>query len=66
MFCDRRTKRPLPNSQVSLAEDGMGLGTMMGVDMARKIATEGGFSHFEVLQRPPYSETEQAFFLLRP
>jgi hypothetical protein len=56
----------LAAAQVSLAEGGAGLGTMMGTDMARQIATEGGFAHFEVLQRPPYSETETHFFLLRP
>lgn len=47
---------------VSLAENGRGLGTLIGEDGARALAAEAGFAHFEVL--PVASET-QAFYGLR-
>lgn len=47
---------------VSLAEGGRALGTIMGLDLARRMASEAGFNN---LDRLPVESRMQQFFLLR-
>lgn len=48
---------------VSLAEDGAGLGTLIGEAGARRLAEQAGFKHFEKL---PVDSEMQQFFLATP
>jgi len=58
----RASLSPLHCLTVSLAEGGMGLGTIIGEAGARKLAEDAGFSGFEKL---PIENPLQQFFPLR-